>query len=196
MLAAVPLDKLILVAGKSALALHQKALGIDNSPVLPPERHLGIKEEYTLSEDTNDDDLIMGIVYHLIEKACIRLRQNNKKSNSIRIFCRYSDSKIATRTIRFPEPTHHEYLMYYQTHKIFERIFERRTRVRYLSITFESLIQSAHQTSLFAQTIDPNAAKHGALHLAMDKLRGKHGYSAVRFGITHAVALEVRNGKI
>ncbi|NQV16297.1 hypothetical protein HQ531_12620 [bacterium] len=193
MLAAVPINKLILVIGKSALTLHQKALGIDDSPVLPPERRSEIKEEYTFNEDTNDDHLIMGVVYYLIESGCARLRQQNKKSNSIRIFCRYSDSKVATRTIRLPEPTHKEYLMYYQTRKIFEQLFERRTRVRYLSIGYEKLIQSAQQISLFSQVIDPDAAKHGALHQALDKLRGRHGYDVARFGLTHPVVLGVGN---
>ncbi|MCF6238080.1 MAG: hypothetical protein L3J79_04575 [Candidatus Marinimicrobia bacterium] len=187
MLAAVPINKLILLMGKQALTLHQKARGVDDSPVLPPEQCLEIKEEYTFSEDTNDDNLIMGVVYYLIENGCIRLRQQNKRSNSIRIFCRYSDSKVVTRTIRLPEPTHHEYFMFYQTQKIFERLFDRRIRVRYLSIGFEKLLQSAEQISLFSQVIDPDAARHSALHQAMDKLRSRHGYSVVRFGLTHAL---------
>ncbi|MCF7824152.1 MAG: hypothetical protein K9N35_08285 [Candidatus Marinimicrobia bacterium] len=193
MLAAVPIDKLILVMGKHALTLHHRALGIDNSPVLPPERHLEIKEEYTFSEDTNDDNMIMGVVYYLIEQGCIRLRQKNKKSNSMRIFCRYSDSKVVTRSIRFPEPTHKEYLMHYQTRKIFEQLFERRTRVRYLSIAFENLIQAAQQTSLFTQSIDPDAAKHESLNVAMDKLRARHGYPIVGFGLTEPVMLADRS---
>ena len=45
MLAAVPINKLILVIGKNALSLHQKAQGIDLSPVMPPEQRLEIKEE-------------------------------------------------------------------------------------------------------------------------------------------------------
>ncbi|MEA3288005.1 MAG: hypothetical protein U9Q77_11620 [Candidatus Marinimicrobia bacterium] len=192
MLAAVPLNKLVLILGRQALTLHQKAMGMDDSPVLPPERRLELKEEYTFSEDTNDDHLIMGVIYYLIESGCVRLRQQHKKSNSIRIFCRYSDSKVVTRTIRFPEPTHQEYLMFFQTQKIFEQLFERRTRVRYLSIGFERLLQSAEQISLFSQVIDPHAARHSALHQAMDKLRTRHGYPVVRFGLTHAVALELR----
>ncbi len=193
MLATVPINKLILVIGKNALALHQKALGIDLSPVMPPEQRLEIKEEYTFSEDTNDDHLIMGVVYYLIENGCSRLRQQNKKVNSFRIFCRYSDSKVATRTIRLSQATHKEYLMFYHTRKIFEQLFERRTRVRYLSIGFENMIQAAHQTSLFSQVIDPDAAKHGDLHNAMDKLRSRHGYPIIRFGLTEPVGLEVRS---
>ncbi len=189
MLASVPINKLILVIGKHALTLHQKALGIDLSPVMPPEQRLEIKEEYTFSEDTNDDQLIMGVVYYLIENGCSRLRQKNKKVNSFRIFCRYSDSKIATRTIRLPEATHTEYLMFYHTQKIFEQLFERRTRVRYISIGFENLIQAAQQISLFSQVIDPDAAKHGSLHQAMDKLRARHGYPVIKFGLTEPVTL-------
>jgi len=192
MLAAVPINKLILVMGKNALALHQKAQGIDDSPVLPPERRLEIKEEYTFSEDTNDDHLLMGVVYYLIENGCLRLRQQNKKTGSIRIFCRYSDSKVATRTIRLPEPTHREYFMFHQAQNIFEKLVERRTRIRYLSIGFEGLIQSAHQTSLFGQVIDPHASRHKAIHHAMDRIRGRHGYEAVRFGLTQAVELKAR----
>jgi len=196
MLAAVPINKLILILGKQALQLHQMALGVDDSPVLPPERRLEIKEEYTFSEDTNDDQLIMGVIYYLIESGCTRLRQQNKKSNSIRIFCRYSDSKVVARTIRLSDPTHKEYIMFYQTQKIFERLFERRTRVRYLSIGFENLFQSAEQISLFSEVIDPDAAQHSALHQAMDKLRSRHGYSVVRFGLTYPVMLEVEIEKI
>ncbi|MBT3253975.1 MAG: hypothetical protein HN995_09135 [Candidatus Marinimicrobia bacterium] len=193
MLAAVPINKLILVIGKNALTLHQKALGIDLSPVMPPEQRLEIKEEYTFSEDSNDDQLIMGVVYYLIENGCTRLRQKNKKVNSFRIFCRYSDSKIATRTVRLPEATHKEYLMFYHTQKIFEQLFERRTRVRYLSIGFENLIQAAQQISLFSKVIDPDAAKHGELHQAMDKLRARHGYPVIRFGLTEPIVLNTGN---
>ena len=192
MLASVPINKLILVIGKNALTLHQKALGIDLSPVMPPEQRLEIKEEYTFSEDTNDDHLIMGVVYYLIENGCSRLRQQNKKVNSFRIFCRYSDGKVASRTIRLSEATHKEYLMFYHTRKIFEKLFERRTRVRYLSIGFENMIQAAHQTSLFSRVIDPDAAKHGELHQAMDKLRSRHGYPVIRFGLTEPVPLDIR----
>ncbi len=193
MLAAVPINKLILVLGKQALQLHRMALGVDDSPVLPPEQHLEIKEEYTFSEDTNDDQMILGVVYYLIERGCLRLRQQNKRSNSMRIFCRYSDSKVATRTIRLPEPTHQEYFMFYQTRKVFEQLFERRTRVRYLSLGFENLLQSAEQISLFSHVIDPNAAKHRVLHQAMDSLRTRHGYQVIRFGLTQPVVLDVRS---
>ena len=82
--------------------------------------------------------------------------------------------------------------MFFQTQKVFERLFERRIRVRYLSIGFEKLLQSAEQISLFSQVIDPDAARHGALHQAMDKLRTRHGYQVIRFGLTHSVMLEVR----
>lgn len=192
MLAEVPINKLILVIGKHALSLHQRALGIDLSPVMPPEQRLEIKEEYTFSEDTNDDQLIMGVVYYLIENGCIRLRQKQKKVNSFRIFCRYSDSKVATRTVHLPEATHKEYLMFYHTQKIFEKLFERRTRIRYLSIGFENLIQAAQQTTLFSQVIDPMAAKHAEIHQAMDKLRTRHGYPVIRFGLTETVNLGTR----
>jgi len=96
--------------------------------------------------------------------------------------------------VRLPEATHKEYLMFYHTQKIFEQLFERRTRVRYLSIGFENLIQAAQQISLFSKVIDPDAAKHGDLHQAMDKLRARHGYPVIRFGLTEPVALETRDG--
>ena len=187
MLSRVPLNKLILVLGKNALMLHQQALGIDESPVLPPEHRVEIKEEYTFSEDSNDDNLIMGVIYYLIESGCLRLRQQNKQTNSLRIFCRYSDSKVATRTLRLPEPTHTEYLMFHQARKVFEQLIARRTRIRYLSIGFEKLLHAADQTTLFARVIDPVANRHQAIHQALDKLRGRHGYEVVRFGLTHVL---------
>lgn len=95
--------------------------------------------------------------------------------------------------MRLPEATNKEYLMFYYTQKIFEQLFERRTRVRYLSIAFENLIQAAQQISLFSKVIDPDAAKHADLHQAMDTLRARHGYPIVRFGLTRPVMLEVRS---
>lgn len=189
MLADVPVNKLVLVVGKVALSLHQKALGIDDSPVLPPRARPEIKEEYTFSDDTNDDVMLMGVVQYLIERGCRRLRKQQKKSNRVRIFCRYSDSKVSSRTLQLPEATHEEYQVLYQAGKIFERLFERRTRVRYLSIAFENLVFSARQTSLFGAVVNPESRKHRSLHEAMDRIRDRHGYAAVQYGRTFGVAV-------
>ncbi len=189
MLAGVPVNKLVLVVGKIALTLHQKAMGIDDSPVLPPQARPEIKEEYTFSEDTNDDLMLVAVVAYLIEQGCARLRKQHKKSNRVRIFCRYSDSKVSARTLQLTEPTHDEYLIQHRAWKIFEKLFERRTRVRYLSIAFENLIHSARQTTLFGQVVNPEAEKHRQLYQAMDRIRNRHGYVAVQFGKTYPLAV-------
>ena len=79
--------------------------------------------------------------------------------------------------------------MFQHTRQHFEQLLDRRTRVRYLSIGFERLLQSADQISLFTQEINPQESRHDALHLAMDKLRDRHGYSVVSFGYTHALGI-------
>jgi len=190
MLAAVPVNKLMLIMGRQALLLHQQALGIDHSPVLPPERRLEIKEEYTFDEDSNDDQLIRGVLYYLLENGCRRLRQRRKQSRALRIFCRYADSSVTSRTIRLPDPLQQEYVMFFHIQQVFNQIFDRRTRLRYLSIGFEKLIQAADQTSLFSLSVNPQVDRHRALHQAMDKLRERHGYPIIRFGLTAPVQVK------
>ena len=189
LLSEIPLNKLGLVVGKSAYQLHQKATGVDESPVVPPSQTTDIKEEITFDEDSNDDILLNGALHFLVENACSRLRKRHQKANALRLFCRYADSKILSRRIQLDYPSHDEYVILHHSNKVFNDIFSRRVRVRYVSFTCENLVYSAIQESLFGYALDRREEQSQKIFHAMDCIRGRHGYKAIQFGHTANVSL-------
>lgn len=184
-LRAIPVNKLAIVFGRQAYALHQAARGVDDSPVRSPAVQPEIKEEYTFDDDTNHDEVLYGIAYYLIERGCLRLRQLGKKTNRVRLFCRYSDTQVSSRLLTFSEPLHEEYVIAQRLRQVFEGLFERRTRVRYLSITFQQLQHSAEQIRLFEPELSVDAYKQRQLIRALDRIRLRAGHGAIGFGVNY-----------
>ena len=73
-LARLSVAQLRLPFGPLAPLLHQRARGVDPSPVLPPRRTPGVVEETFLAREENDDDLLLAELCRLVEGCGRRLR--------------------------------------------------------------------------------------------------------------------------
>ncbi len=182
LLAAVPLPQLMRVVGPRALRLHQQALGIDPSPVRPPERASQIKVSYTFSEDTNDVEILMGTLFYLVEQGCQTLRRRQQQAGRLRLFCRYADQQVMGRTLRVNPPSALESVFYAGLQQLEDRLWQRRVRIRYLSLTWEKLVPADNQLTLFG--LPENSQPAGRLAAALDHIRTRYGYEAISFGRT------------
>ena len=90
-LAVMEREALTLVFGRLGFALHQRALGVDDTPVYPPRALPSVDEEKNLAEDSNDYDRLKGELFRLCEQAGARLRADGQRAGRLELRVRYSD---------------------------------------------------------------------------------------------------------
>ena len=178
-LADMSLIQLAGVFGKRAVLLHRQALGIDDRPVTSPAAKPFILEEITLEEDTNDDGVLLAVLYRLTEQACRRMRAASLLSRTAWLHLRYSDGMDVTRRLTFPNPTVHDRLLFPRLKETYLKASERRQRIRYLSLTFTDLEKPSPQTSLFDSP--PEEGAGDPLIAALDTIRTRFGRDAVQW---------------
>jgi len=181
-LALLDMDSLRLIFGMQALIIHQRAFGIDPTPVYPPFKKPRVSEEITLSQDENDDQKLLGILYRLVEKSCHRLRSRALFPQKAGLFIRYSDQRENKRQITMPCSSFWDFDCYPPLEKLFSKVCNRRMRVRFIRIWFEDFA-SRPQRSLFTD-LYPDTKKKFLLIKALDRIREQYGEEAIRYGRT------------
>jgi DNA polymerase-4 len=181
-LAAIPPLQLTAVFGRQGALLHRQALGIDNTPVLPPGTKPFVLEETTLPEDSNDDRILLGLLYGMTERACARMRDQGVFPHTVWLHLRYSDGVDITRRLTLKAPTVTDPLLFRLLQPFYLKTSFRRQRIRYLSLTFTDLEFSLNQLALFDRPADHQKADR--LVHALDTLREKYGISSIQFGRT------------
>lgn len=181
-LAALSILQLTSVFGKRGLLLHTQAVGIDERPVRPPSSKPFVLEERTLDEDTNDDSILLGILYGMTERACHRMRIKNVLPRTVWLHLRYTDGMDVSRCFRLQVPIVTDPLLFQKLEPLYLKTNFRRQRVRYLSLTFTDLGVPPAQMTLFK---DPRKQENKeALVSALDKIRMRYGQNAILFGRT------------
>ncbi|MEW6368033.1 MAG: DNA polymerase IV [Acidobacteriota bacterium] len=185
-IASTPLPSLRMVFGAFAIVLHQRALGLDAEPVRPPARRPASDEEITLAEDTNDDIALLGHLYTLVERVAARMRKSNKPATAATLLIRYSDGVEVTRRAPILTPSFWNFELYPEVERLYYKANERRTRVRHMRVSFEhAALATSRQPSQLQLALDePDIAaeRSASLVLALDRIRAKHGFDAIRFG--------------
>jgi DNA polymerase-4 len=181
-LALLNISNLRLIFGMQAFVIHQRARGIDPTPVYPPLDKPLVSEEVTLSPDENDDRRLLGVLYRLVEKSCYRLRSRALFPQKAGLLIRYSDQKENKRQLTLPYSSFWDFDLYAPLEKLFFKACNRRTRVRLIRIWFGSFL--AHpQRSLFSD-LSLNAKKKSLVIKALDRIRGRYGEGAIGYGKT------------
>ena len=101
-----------LVFGRQAYVIHQRALGIDPTPVYPPRRKPGVSEEITLPADDNDDERLLGILYGLVERCSRRLRNRGLVPGKAGLLFRYADHMEVIRRTRLSHGSSWDFDLY------------------------------------------------------------------------------------
>jgi DNA polymerase-4 len=180
-LAALNMGSLKLIFGLQAYLIHQRALGIDPTPVYPAPQKPMVSEEITLPQDENDDGKLLGALYRLVEICSYRLRIRALFPRKAGLLIRYSDQIVAKRQIKLPYLSFWGFDLYGPLEKIFFKACERRVRVRFIKVWFWDFSYSSGQLSLFH---DPSAdtEKKSVVVQAVDRIRGRYGEEAIKYG--------------
>jgi DNA polymerase-4 len=111
----------------------------------------------------------------LCERVCFRARKRGVKARTVTLKLRYADFETLMRS-RTITPTCSELELYPVVYELFERARARRTPIRLLGVCLSNLRPDDEQLCLFDGT--------APLHRAVDHIRERFGYNAVR--IAHA----------
>jgi DNA polymerase-4 len=181
-LAALDMGSLRLIFRRQAFVIHQRTLGIDSTPVYPMPMKPMVSEEITLPQDENDDRMLLGALYRLVEKCSYRLRSRGLFPRKAGLLIRYSDQMETTRQLKLPyDSSFWDFDLYDPIEKMFVNACNRRVRVRFIRVWFRDFSNSNDQLSLF-HTTSPDGNRKSLVIQALDRIRERHGEEAIKYG--------------
>ena len=169
----MPRDLLAQIFGKNGITMWEKANGIDNTPVIPYSERKSISTERTFDQDTTDVIKLREIILAMTEHLAFQLRSENKLSSCVAIKIRYADFNTYSQQIRIPY-TSADHILIPKILELFDKLYDRRLRIRLVGVRFSSLVHGNYQINLFEDT-----GEIINLYQAVDMMRLKHGDRSV-----------------
>ncbi|MEO1449807.1 MAG: DNA polymerase IV [Bacteroidota bacterium] len=160
--------------GKPGLSLYRKARGEDDSPVVPFSERKSISTETTFPKDSIDILHLRSTITHMVEKLAFKLRQSGKLTACITVKIRYANFETFTRQARLPFCGQDDVLIA-KALELFDRLYEKRVRIRLVGVRFSQLVPGAPQLLLFQKQ-----ARQIDLYDALDQIKHRWGHAAVR----------------
>jgi len=171
-LAALPPDLLRRRFGSMGPLLHDRARGIDPTPVGEGEAAKSVSHEHTFDRDTNDWEVLERTLLGLAEGVSGRLRAGGVKAGTIGVKVRDSGFETHTRQRTLPEPTDQTDVIW-RTAAELVRAHTRGMTVRLLGVAATHLTDR-QQLSLFGRDDRLERATR-----AMDEIRQRFGSKAI-----------------
>ena len=172
-LSEMPVDVLHRLIGKNGQELWKKANGIDETPVVPYSERKSISKENTFSQDTIDINGIKSILSGMVEQLCFQLRQEKWLTSTVVVKIRYSNFDTETKQYRIPYTSSDHTLLRYAL-ELFDKVYNRRMRIRLIGIKFTGLVHGCQQMNLFEDTEELIS-----LYQTMDKIKTRFGSDSV-----------------
>ncbi len=180
-LAALDMGSLSLVFGREAYLIHQRAVGIDLTPVYPVSAKPMINEEITFPEDENDDQTLLSALFSMVGKCTRPLRRRALMPKKAGLLIRYSDQVETSGQTTLPHAGFLDLDLYFPLEKLFLKICNRRVRIRFMKVWFRDFFPENRQMSLFPIP-SRHAEKQSLVIQALDRIKERHGENAIRFG--------------
>ncbi|MBT3224187.1 MAG: DNA polymerase IV, partial [Proteobacteria bacterium] len=134
-----------------------------------------ISNERTFRTDLGDKQHVKDQLRKLAERVCWRARQRNVRARTITLKLRYSDFHTITRS-QSGTATNTENLVYQRVLNLLRTAWTRRLPIRLLGVALSNLEQNPSQMPLPFQAETPD------IGCAIDTIRSKYGYDAIRLG--------------
>ncbi|MCQ8772558.1 DNA polymerase Y family protein [Streptomyces telluris] len=177
-IAAAPLPALQRILGPAAgRRLHERARGIDPTPVTPGARARSMAAEHRFGRDELDADRRRRALLALADGLGGRLRESGRVARGLALTVRYADGSTTTRSRAFTEPTAHTPALTSAAYALHDALGLQRARVRSVALRAEGLGEAgsaAHQLSF-----DPADEKARRIEAAVDRARARFGPAAV-----------------
>ena len=129
-IAAMETEQLVLAFGRFGLVLHQRALGIDSTPVNPSRAVPSLEHEKVLPEDSNEYELLRRVLLDLCDRAGEQLRERRQRAGRVALRIRYADYREDGHMFKITPPPQSSTILYACSLPVLNLILKRRTRVR------------------------------------------------------------------
>jgi DNA polymerase IV len=172
-LSEIPVKMMQNLLGKNGLELHNRANGIDESPVVPYREQKSISTEETFQTDTIDMKFIHAELVRMTEKIAYELRSQNKLTGCISVKLRYSDFQTEQKQCSIPY-TASDHVLIKKVQEVFENLYTKRQLIRLVGVRFTDLITGTHQVDLFDDT-----EEFIQLYQAIDSVKKQFGEGAL-----------------
>jgi len=172
-LSQMPMEVLQRMIGKNGIELWKKANGIDNNPVEPYTERKSISTEDTFSQDTIDIPKLKSVLIGMVEKLGFQLRSEQWLTSTVVVKIRYSNFDTETKQCRIPY-TSADHVLTRTVMDLFDKVYQRRMRLRLIGVRFSGLVRGNYQINLFEDT-----EEMVSLYQAMDRMKSRYGFDAV-----------------
>ena len=172
-LSEMPAEVLQRMIGKNGLELWKKANGIDNNPVEPYTERKSISTEHTFLQDTIDIQKLKFILIGMVEKLAFQLRSEEWLTSTVVIKIRYANFDTETKQSKIAY-TSADHTLTRTVTDLFDKLYQRRMRLRLIGIRFSGLVRGTYQINLFEDTEEMLS-----LYQAMDKMKKRYGFDAI-----------------
>jgi DNA polymerase-4 len=183
-IAGTPPDHLDLVLGPRSRLMQQWAVGFDPTPVWSRSSRPSLEVSHILNPDEVDDEALLALLYGLLEKLCRRLRFQQRFCRSIKLDLVQSDGWENTKRAVLERASYWECDIYPRLEPLFLRAFQRRVRVRKITLRAEALENSEKQLALFPEEPLAESVRMQKLAAALDRVRSRYGEKAIEWGMT------------
>ncbi|WP_338675654.1 hypothetical protein V1460_23845 [Streptomyces sp. SCSIO 30461] len=176
--AAAPLAVLQRILGaRTGREVHEKAHGIDRTPVVPNAVARSVGAERAFPRDELDPSRHRRALISLGEELGARMRGEGQVCRSLSLTVRYADRTTTTRSRALSEPTAHSATLTGTAYGLLDTLGLQRARVRGIALRADGLLpaeRAAHQL-----TFDPADEKARRIEAAADRVRARFGPRAV-----------------
>ncbi|MWB93062.1 DNA polymerase IV [Flavobacterium sp. GA093] len=172
-LSEMPPEVLGQMIGKNGLEIWKKANGIDHTPVEPYTERKSISTEHTFSQDTIDIIKLKSILMGMVEKLAFQLRSQQWLTSTVVVKIRYANFDTETKQCKIAY-TSADHILTKNVTELFDKLYQRRMRLRLIGIRFSGLVRGTYQIDLFEDTQEMLS-----LYAAMDKMKSRYGFDAV-----------------
>lgn len=172
-LSEMPAEVLQQMIGKNGIELWKKANGIDNTPVEPYTERKSISTEHTFQQDTIDIPKLKSLLTGMVEKLSYQLRSEGWLTSTVTVKIRYAnfDTETSQSKVHYTSADH---TLTKTVLQLFDKLYQRRMRLRLIGIRFNGLVRGTYQINLFEDTQEMMS-----LYQTMDKIKRRFGEDAV-----------------
>ena len=172
-LSEMPAEVLQRMIGKNGIEIWKKANGIDNNPVEPYTERKSISTEHTFGEDTIDIQKLKSVLVGMVEKLAFQLRSEEWLTSTVVIKIRYANFDTETKQCKIAY-TSADHILTKNVTDLFDKLYQRRMRLRLIGIRFSGLVRGTYQINMFEDTEEMLS-----LYQAMDRMKSRYGFDAV-----------------
>ncbi|OEV06443.1 DNA polymerase Y family protein, partial [Streptomyces nanshensis] len=162
-----------ILGAKTGRLLHERARGIDPTPVVPDEPARSESAELRFGRDELDAGERRRALLTLADELGFRMRTGGQAARALTLTVRYADRTVTTRRRRLAEPSAHTPSLTAVAYALHDGLGLQRARVRAVALRAEELMPAelaARQLSL-----DPREEKARRAEAAADRARLRFG---------------------